>query len=210
MKKLIALIVALILVLIFFAYHFFKMPTKDLKIYSDINTITKAYPMFNKTDTFFIGDSLRIIQHRISDDYSFVYEMNTGEYDSIYYFGLYPSLGIVDHWKLDFYKACKKDYRHITSKINARIMDSNFCYLYALYKNGKISYCKTRNRANVVRISPYYIMFRNKQKFVVSGRNYENYKAKFADIYFEPMDSMYSTKKDVEIAISDSTITPVN
>ncbi len=183
----------LAIILIYSVYTFNKIPTKNLKIHDELYSIAKEYPTKYTVDTFKTDDSVFIFSGIKSKRYSFVYEMNAQEYDSIFYFGEYPDLGMVKYHRPDLYNSYGKYFSAIFYNLNSYgvFLDKHFYDVYALYKNGNVTFCKTRFQLNHISIDPYFTMFRNKQKFNVNGVNYFNNNKLSCSLHFYPVDSLF-------------------
>ncbi|QQR98217.1 MAG: hypothetical protein IPK18_01370 [Sphingobacteriales bacterium] len=91
MKNSIKTIVIILLIgSIYVLYILFSNSVKNIEFYNEIYSISEKYSLHHQSDTFDIGDSNVILSHIVSDRYSFEYSLNTGKYDSIFYFGEYP------------------------------------------------------------------------------------------------------------------------
>lgn len=184
-----------VLIALLFIYYLFSVT--ELKFYEELFSQTKKYETSYKRDSIIVYDSIVDLSGIMSDPYKFAYTINLGEYDSIYYFGEYPLLVQVKDNKPELYEAYRKYYNSIFVNINTlfALTDKHYYIVYALYKHGKVKFIKSLNTSNNLRVSPYFIMLRNKQEFLISGRNYEQKnKSVISYVTLEPIDSIYRIK----------------
>ncbi|MEZ5037270.1 MAG: hypothetical protein R2760_07250 [Chitinophagales bacterium] len=164
-----------------------------MPFYADLFLLTKDYKTYFVKDTVIVYDSVIDISGIKSDPYSFEYTINLGEYDSVYYFGEYPMPKQVQYTKTELYDDYKKFYNNIFYNINSyrAFMNKNYYVVYALYKNGKISFCKSKHTINNVRVLGDNFMLRNSQKTIVHGMNFKQKNGNIdSEVSFECVDGI--------------------
>ncbi len=198
MKK--KVIIVLLVFLSIYVFCFFS--TKKMPFYKDLYLLSKDYKTHFVKDTVMVYDSIVDISGIKSNPYSFKYTIDLGEYDSVYYFGEYPIPVQVKDNRPELYDLYTKFYNNLFCKINSywAFMNENYYVVYALYKNGDVSFCKLKHTTNNIRVLGDNFILRNKQKFIINGMNYKQRDGSIdGEIYFESVDSIYKVRESKPI-----------
>ncbi len=169
----------------------FSNSIAGIEFHNEVYNESKKYQVYYKRDS--IIDEGRVIDLSgiKSDYYQFAYTMNTGKYDSVFYLGEYPLPTQVKKIKPELYDAYNKFYNDILYNLNSYSVFMNKAHYiaFATYKNNNVHFLKIKTTSTNLRISPSFIMLRNKQNFIVRGKNYEQKdKSIISYVRFEPFD----------------------